>query len=106
MAREPHDETAVRGPFRPDETAVRSPSRAPGSHDDHTAVRDFTPNADETAPRRPADVAIMRPSTGDSAPEPRQSTPFGHGYRLRGRYELDEMIGQGSMGQVWRAKDL
>jgi serine/threonine protein kinase len=31
---------------------------------------------------------------------------FGPGYRLRERYELDEMIGQGAMGQVWRAKDL
>jgi serine/threonine protein kinase len=37
---------------------------------------------------------------------PRQSLPFGPGYRLRDRYELVEMIGQGAMGQVWRAKDL
>lgn len=107
MAREPHDETAARGPFRPDETAVRSPSRAPGSHDDHTAARDFAPTVDDTALRRPADGTMIRPSTVYSTPpEPRQSTPFGHGYRLRGRYELDEMIGQGAMGQVWRAKDL
>jgi len=37
---------------------------------------------------------------------PRQNLPFGPGYRLRDRYELVEMIGQGAMGQVWRAKDL
>jgi serine/threonine protein kinase len=28
------------------------------------------------------------------------------GYRLRERYVLDGLIGQGAMGQVWRAKDL
>jgi serine/threonine protein kinase len=65
---------------------------------------------------------MLRPGTGDSAGHPgpmdfapdstpargpaRQGIPFGPGYRLRGRYELDEMIGQGAMGQVWRAKDL
>lgn len=31
---------------------------------------------------------------------------FGEGYRLRGRYLLDCLIGEGAMGQVWRAKDL
>jgi serine/threonine protein kinase len=31
---------------------------------------------------------------------------FGEGYRLRDRYLLEELIGQGAMGQVWRAKDL
>jgi len=43
-------------------------------------------------------------------PHPLRNEPaaraFGPGYRLRERYELDEMIGQGAMGQVWRAKDL
>jgi serine/threonine protein kinase len=31
---------------------------------------------------------------------------FGEGYSVRGRYLLESLIGQGAMGQVWRAKDL
>jgi serine/threonine protein kinase len=31
---------------------------------------------------------------------------FGEGYGVRGRYVLESLIGQGAMGQVWRAKDL
>src|SRR6202011_2298857 len=45
-------------------------------------------------------------TTAFQHPNAQQGIPFGQGYRLRGRYELDEMIGQGAMGQVWRAKDL
>jgi len=52
----------------------------------------------------------MRPGPSASPPpaQPvaRQQVPFGQGFRLRGRYELNELIGQGAMGQVWRAKDL
>jgi serine/threonine protein kinase len=96
MAREPRDETAV-----------RSPAGAGEPHTDHTAVRESGPNVDETALRHSADVTMVRPAPGhSSASAPRQSIPFGQGYRLRGRYELLEMIGQGAMGQVWRAKDL
>ena len=41
------------------------------------------------------------------APGPGRATAlFGEGYRLRGRYLLDCLIGQGAIGQVWRAKDL
>src|SRR6266702_7797055 len=113
------DETTLRGPTQVDGTAMRGPPRGSAA------------NVDETALRRPADGTLMRPATGtgystggepagptDSAPSiaadqgharqpgrPRD-IPFGRGYRLRGRYELDEMIGQGAMGQVWRAKDL
>lgn len=36
----------------------------------------------------------------------RAAALFGEGYRLRGRYLLDRMVGQGAIGQVWRAKDL
>ena len=32
-------------------------------------------------------------------------TQFGPGYRLRARYQLIEPIGQGAMGQVWKARD-
>src|SRR4051794_19990330 len=88
--RRPADDTAVRAP-RPDETALRRPQ-------------------DETAPRRPPDVTLMRPGPTDrptpTQPIARQQIPFGQGFRLRGRYELQELIGQGAMGQVWRAKDL
>jgi len=33
------------------------------------------------------------------------ATGFGAGYRLRERYQLIEPIGQGAMGQVWKARD-
>jgi serine/threonine protein kinase len=75
------DETRVRGVPRPDETAVRSPAGHPP----------------------PASLGADSPATPGLA---RQPIAFGQGYRLRGRYELHEMIGQGAMGQVWRAKDL
>jgi serine/threonine protein kinase len=107
MAREPHDdrtrirqpgvepargqqlsdETTLRGPSRADETAVRNPARAHEPHADHTRLREPGPGLARQL-GQPRDI------------------PFGQGYRLRGRYELDEIIGQGAMGQVWRAKDL
>jgi serine/threonine protein kinase len=106
------DHTAVRDRDPDaDHTAMRN--RAPGV--DHTAVRDPAPRFDETISRRPSDVTLMRPSAVDDTagysnpvadPLARPPIPFGQGYRLRARYELDEMIGQGAMGQVWRAKDL
>jgi serine/threonine protein kinase len=87
---------------------------------DKTSVR--PPRSDENPVRaRPADPTRMRPQPGDDAtqmrperagpagPAPERRSPqtaFGQGYRLRGRYLLDKLIGQGAMGQVWRAKDL
>jgi serine/threonine protein kinase len=133
MAREPRDDrTRIRQPGvdparvsqASDETTVRSPARTPEPHADRTSLRESVPHVDETALRHPADVTMMRPGTGNCASAgpaspmdcgadfpagqglAREAIPFGRGYRLRGRYELDEMIGQGAMGQVWRAKDL
>lgn len=81
-------ETRVRAAdtmIRADETRVRpAASRSGGAAD--TLVPGATRVRHSVAP--PAEIS------------------FGRGYRLRERYELDEMIGQGAMGQVWRAKDL
>jgi serine/threonine protein kinase len=41
-----------------------------------------------------------------SAPHERSHLPLGEGVTLRRRYQLEQLIGQGAMGQVWRAKDL
>ena len=37
---------------------------------------------------------------------PAEHLDFELGYKVRGRYELEQRIGQGAMGEVWRAKDL
>jgi hypothetical protein len=85
MAREPRDE----------QTLVRHPGMDQAS---------LPQSSDETAVRGLAEVTLVRPGVGQpTPPEPRKAIPFGQGYRLRARYELDEMIGQGAMGQVWRA---
>jgi serine/threonine protein kinase len=71
-----------------------------------TGVDTVTPVQDATltqgaAPAEAAgDVTRVR---GTPAPA---ASLLGEGYRLRGRYVLDRLIGQGAMGQVWRAKDL
>jgi serine/threonine protein kinase len=114
MASETRDEeTFIRQPGGgPDETSVRRAPQASDSQADRTKVRESASNVEETSLRRPADVTLMRPATGSASPAGQgpmrqpESIPFGPGYRLRGRYELDEIIGQGAMGQVWRAKDL
>jgi serine/threonine protein kinase len=76
-------------------------------------MRDDAMGADATLSRGITSFDMRSPS---ASPDPRSpsasfdarspSASFGRGYRLRGRYELDELIGQGAMGQVWRAKDL
>lgn len=122
----PTDETQVRRP-PPDVTAARpcppdadhTILRGGGADTDHTAMRAHPsladrypmqagddPDADRTAMRAPADATRMRPGGPDNAALAHQHIPFGQCFKLRGRYELDEMIGQGAMGQVWRAKDL
>jgi serine/threonine protein kinase len=119
------DETPARDwEPRPDETALRgwnAHADQPAALDDASAI-DATDATTlrppiEATPRPPIDATAARIGThsfipagfadpGAPALAPRQEVPFGPGYRLRDRYELDEMIGQGAMGQVWRAKDL
>ncbi len=87
------DKTSVRPP-RSDETAVRArPAARPQPGDDATQMR-------------PERAGTAGSAQGAPQGEPRSQTAFGPGYRLRGRYLLDQLIGQGAMGQVWRAKDL
>jgi serine/threonine protein kinase len=69
----------------------------------------FDPTASELRPERasfaqPSEEFEARP-TSDS-PLDSAARPFGPGCKLRGHYLLEELIGQGAMGQVWRAKDL
>ncbi len=84
--------------------------RPSDSRADQTALRPGVSRTDETLAHEPTgggDVTFLRErATPVEMSVRRQDVPFGRGYRLRGRYELDEMIGQGAMGQVWRAKDL
>lgn len=110
------DQTKV----REDATLLRRNVPSPDSGDatiqrggPQAAMRDDAMGADATLSRGITSFDMRSPS---ASPDPRSpsasfdarspSASFGRGYRLRGRYELDELIGQGAMGQVWRAKDL
>ncbi len=61
---------------------------------------------DATLLHAPAAAEIPADMTRVAAARAPRAPIFGEGYRLRGRYLLDRLIGQGAMGQVWRAKDL
>jgi len=97
--------TARQGP-ESDTTRLRQVRGA-----DPTAVRE-TPATDATAARQVRGVeptAVHPGETSGSAASPTSGCgphEFGAGYKVRGRYLLEELIGQGAMGQVWRAKDL
>src|SRR5262249_14415904 len=61
---------------------------------------------DEEATRL-ATARIERPNPEREWREPlRRDEPLTPGVCLRGRYVLELKIGQGAMGQVWKAKDL
>ncbi|HTV80431.1 MAG TPA: serine/threonine-protein kinase [Steroidobacteraceae bacterium] len=76
----------------------------PESENDETLVHG-TVARDTRLREMPEAGTRLRPGGVETVPAPAPAA-FGPGYRLRGRYVLDELIGQGTMGQVWRAKDL
>jgi len=70
---------------------------------DDTKLRgDVTPQSGNVTRVRAPETQV-RPN---GLPRGPSQTPLGEGLTLRGRYRLEQLIGQGSMGQVWRAKDL
>jgi serine/threonine protein kinase len=111
-----------------DDTKVRTQVRtsAPAAGDTHVRPRDDTRlRADPTLSRpaavepidtfaQPADMGARDTDVLDSlgmqgAPAPTRAAsgaPLREGDKVRGRFLLEELIGQGAMGQVWRAKDL
>jgi serine/threonine protein kinase len=79
---------------RNDGTQTRMPAGA--------AARQSAPDAAHNAAR--GETTQVRPL--ENAAAQATTASFGRGYRLRERYLLLDLIGQGAMGQVWRAKDL
>jgi serine/threonine protein kinase len=101
------DATTVARDQGAQETTLRASDSAPA-----------TASATDATTRRAAqteDVTTRRAAQTEDATTQTRITPlpagiraasFRPGYRLRDRYVLDQMIGEGAMGQVWRAKDL
>jgi serine/threonine protein kinase len=87
------DETTLARDQGEQETALRETDSASAA---------TTPVSARAAPTEKAttQTRILSPSASTRA------AGFRSGYRLRDRYLLDQMIGEGAMGQVWRAKDL
>src|SRR5688572_27926273 len=84
--------------------------------DDETRTRDTDLQAGTLARAEEAPTSLSQIQTRATAPIPTvrrshvagaASTALEPGVRLRdNRYVLEERIGQGAMGQVWRARDL
>jgi serine/threonine protein kinase len=70
-----------------------------------TLTRDSSSQSAESELRAAAAALQALPSSGPAAATPPPTARFEPGYRVRDRYVLEELIGAGSMGQVWRAKD-
>jgi hypothetical protein len=71
---------------------------------DPTRLRNAPPADDRTAVRTPG-TGPARPDA-PAGPLAEAAAPLLPGETLRRRYLLEEVIGRGSMGQVWRARDL
>lgn len=96
----------ARDPIDPSEDA-ETRLRAPAAVETLARARDDSPANDDTRGHRQAPTEISADLTrARMAPRGQAAPLFGEGYRLRGRYLLDRQIGQGAIGEVWRAKDL
>lgn len=87
---DPHDAETRRRDSSAEATSLRAQSAA------QTQLRHTQEGAEQGTEQRTRGVS------------PAETTPptFGEGYCLRGHYLIEGLIGQGAMGQVWRAKDL
>lgn len=96
----------ARDPIDPSEDA-ETRLRAPAAVETLARARDDSRANDDTRGDREAPTEISADLTrARMAPRGQAAPLFGEGYRLRGRYLLDRQIGQGAIGEVWRAKDL
>src|SRR5688500_9301686 len=94
-------ETQVRSNPAPEETQVRAEptlQRSPPPSGSDTHERDVGVEMSATAVREP--VGATEAGRGVAG------APLREGDKVRGRFLLEELIGKGAMGQVWRAKDL
>jgi serine/threonine protein kinase len=74
-------------------------------------MTDQDPTRLRIAPSADDQTALRTPGTGPARADqaaglPSEAVPLQPGETLRRRYLLEEVIGRGSMGQVWRARDL
>lgn len=98
MSGDSGDPTRLRGKDPGGATLVR-PAAAPAE----TLLR---PSTAQSASAEPSQT-LLRPRAVRPEPPRRDATAAPHeGMVLQGHYQLERLIGQGAMGQVWRARDL